>query len=158
MSYVQDYSRDPSGKTNLYDVKVCKHGWANCQILTGQYMFKNDVPARQFFPFPATPDNVLFFVDDRVLQDPRAVSTFIIPHAVAQECFKIDPCDIYASSYCCSANKQSEQTKKTQDTLTELNKDTKISTATFVLFIVVMCLAMIAFLGLTLVAVKIFPK
>ena len=158
MSYVQDYTRDQSGKTSLFDIKICPYSSSNCNVLTHHYLVKNAAQTRQYFPFPSTPDNTVFFIPDRILQDPRAMSNFVIPHATQQECFNIDPCDLYASSYCCKNKQNTIITNTKVDDGVQPKSKTPVTTSSFILFIVLLILAMFAFLGLCFGAMKYFSK
>ena len=136
-SFVQGYSKATNG---LFDIKVCSQTPNICGVQTNQYKFKNNYPAEQLFPFPATTSNDYFFVYDRVAQDSSSLTTFLNLSNRKQNCFDIDPCDIHVAKWCCAASNVNNTTTSISNE-TKKDNDIKVtqedvSDSTMILFFV----------------------
>jgi hypothetical protein len=146
MSYITQYSKP--GNSTLYDVKVCNQN--RCDVMMDQYKFVNGAPNEQMFPFPSTSDNKLFMVGERIVQDKNAFNQLVLHHAKKQQCFDIDPCDVYTSEYCCKPAVPEQKNQKNAITVQEeikvSNSDDGITNLDLFIFflVVILFIAVIA--------------
>jgi len=130
MAYITQYSK--IGNNTLYDAKVCMND--KCDIITDQYKVMNDHPDTQIFPLPSTQDNRVLMVPERIMHDDKAFEKYVKAYANKQDCFLMDPCDVYSSSHCCSSSVTTDSSAGT----TETSVTTETSTlGLFIFFIVV---------------------
>jgi hypothetical protein len=103
MSVLQYSRRDING---LYDIKICNN--QGCTVEVGFYKLKNPFPTgddKQVYSFPTTPENDIFFVPSRVVEDPVAFKSHVLDQTrKLVSCLEIDPCNVHTQLWCCTQN------------------------------------------------------
>ena len=131
MAYVTQYSK--VGNNTLYDAKVCMND--KCDVITDQYKVMNDHPDTQIFPLPSTQDNRVIMVPERIMHDDKAFNEYVKAHANKQDCFLMDPCDVYSSAHCCPKNQTKTSLVTTESDGTETSGTSTLGL--FIFFVVV---------------------